>query len=139
MRIIRRNDAAGSRVVAPGTFDGVHRGHRRLIIAARSLANEMGVPLRVCTFDRHPLEILRPENPPELLSTTPEKAAEMCRLGVDDEVDDAAEVDHQFQVVPQTAARRVDAVLVGELRIEPRRGVHLPAVLEGAAVQVAVD
>ena len=84
MRIIRRNDAAGSRVIALGTFDGVHRGHRRLIIAARSLANEMGVPLRVCTFDRHPLEILRPENPPELLSTTPEKAAEMCRLGVDE-------------------------------------------------------
>lgn len=84
MRVIRRTDTRGSRVVALGTFDGVHKGHRRLISAARSLAKEMGVPLRVCTFDRHPLEVLRPESPPELLSTTPEKAAEMCRLGVDE-------------------------------------------------------
>ena len=82
--MIRNADSGGARVIALGTFDGVHRGHRRLIRAARSLAREAGVPLRVCTFDRHPLEILRPENPPELLSTTPEKAAQMCALGVDE-------------------------------------------------------
>ncbi len=84
MRVIRTQWTAGDRVIALGTFDGVHRGHRALIRAARRMAREMGVPLRVCTFDRHPLEVLRPDNPPELLSTTPEKALEMQRLGVDE-------------------------------------------------------
>ena len=84
MRVIRISRKAGDRVLALGTFDGVHRGHRTLILAAAGKARELGVPLRVCTFDRHPLEILRPDDPPELLSTIPEKAREMCSLGVDE-------------------------------------------------------
>lgn len=84
MRVIRKGLPAGKRVVALGTFDGVHLGHGKLIHSAKMLAANTDVPLRVCTFNRHPLEVLRPDNPPELLSTTPEKAAEMCRLGVDE-------------------------------------------------------
>ena len=84
MRVIQSASPAGERVAALGTFDGVHRGHRSLVRSAKRLAAEMDVPLRVCTFNRHPLEIIRPGNPPELLSTMPEKAAQMCRLGVDE-------------------------------------------------------
>ena len=84
MRVIRNTLPAGERVVALGTFDGVHKGHARLIHSAKMLAANMDAPLRVCTFNRHPLEVLRPDNPPELLSTVPEKAAEMSRLGVDE-------------------------------------------------------
>ena len=84
MRVIRNAYPTGGRVVALGEFDGVHRGHRSLIRSAKRLAAELDVPLRVCTFNRHPLEILRPQNPPELLSTIPEKASRMCSLGVDE-------------------------------------------------------
>lgn len=84
MRVIRDTSPVGDRVVALGTFDGVHRGHRSLIHSAKRIATENGIPLRVCTFDRHPLEVIRPKNPPELLSTIPEKAAQMCRLGADE-------------------------------------------------------
>ena len=84
MRVIRTEIPAGERVVALGTFDGVHRGHRSLIRSAKRLADGMDIPLRVCTFNRHPLEVIRPDNPPELLSTMPEKASQMCRLGVDE-------------------------------------------------------
>ncbi len=84
MRVIQNPCVAGERVVALGTFDGVHRGHRSLIRSAKRLAEETGVPLRVCTFNRHPLEVLRPNDPPELLSTLPEKASQMCCLGVDE-------------------------------------------------------
>ena len=84
MRVIRNAYPAGERVVALGEFDGVHRGHRSLIRSAKKLAEELDVPLRVCTFNRHPLEILRPQDPPELLSTIPEKASRMCNLGVDE-------------------------------------------------------
>ena len=84
MIVIRRSHQEGSRVVALGTFDGVHRGHRILICSAKRIAEEFDIPLRVCTFNRHPLEVLRPDNPPELLSTIPEKATEMHGLGVDE-------------------------------------------------------
>ena len=52
MRVIQKPQNAGERVVALGTFDGVHRGHRALLLTARQLADELGVPLRVCTFNR---------------------------------------------------------------------------------------
>ena len=84
MRVIQKAHQAGERVVALGTFDGVHRGHRTLIREAKMLAAEKGIPLRLCTFNRHPLEVLRPDEPPELLSTIPEKASEMKHLGVDE-------------------------------------------------------
>lgn len=84
MRVIRKLCTSGSRVAALGTFDGVHLGHQELLKNAKELANQLCVPLRVCTFNRHPLEILQPDNPPELLSTIPEKAVQMFRNGVDE-------------------------------------------------------
>src|ERR671911_1981840 len=38
-------------VVAIGNFDGVHRGHRALIDAARTRARELQAPLGVVTFE----------------------------------------------------------------------------------------
>lgn len=84
MRVIQKPRNAGERVVALGTFDGVHRGHRALLLTAKQLADELNVPLRVCTFNRHPLEILRPDNPPVMLSTIPEKASQLFSAGVDE-------------------------------------------------------
>jgi len=84
MRVIQNAHPAGKRVIALGEFDGVHRGHKCLISCAKRMAIDMDVPLRVCTFNRHPLEVLRPDDPPELLSTTPEKASLMCLMGVDE-------------------------------------------------------
>lgn len=84
MRVIQNAYPCEERVVALGTFDGVHRGHVSLIHSAKRLAEETEIPLRVCTFNRHPLEVLCPDHPPELLSTIPEKAFRMSRLGVDE-------------------------------------------------------
>lgn len=84
MRVIRIPRPAGKRVIALGMFDGVHKGHKALIRTATEISRENGIRLRVCTFDRHPLELLQPDHPPELLSTVPEKAREMCRIGVDE-------------------------------------------------------
>ena len=84
MLVIRGAEKAGGRVVALGTFDGVHLGHRKLLQTARAYARENGVPLRVYTFERHPLEILAPGYAPKLLTTLPEKLEKLCRLGVDE-------------------------------------------------------
>lgn len=84
MRVIQRPEKAGARVAALGTFDGVHTGHRQLLGTAREYAKAHGIPLRVCTFNRHPLEVVRPEAAPPILTTIPEKAAALMRCGADE-------------------------------------------------------
>ena len=84
MQVIRKVKPAGERVLALGTFDGVHRGHQALLTAGKRFARENGILLRACSFDRHPLEVLRPEIAPKLLTTLPEKTELMARYGVDE-------------------------------------------------------
>lgn len=43
-------------VIALGTFDGVHRGHKRLIDMTRSVAREQAMQPLIYTFSNHPLE-----------------------------------------------------------------------------------
>ena len=85
MKIIRDQGVTFfPRVIALGTFDGVHRGHQKLIEAGRELSGLLGAALRVVTFDRHPLEVLRPEKAPPLIMTTLQKARRLALLGVDE-------------------------------------------------------
>ena len=84
MKVIWNGKTDEGRVVALGTFDGVHLGHRELLETGIRCAREYGVPMRACTFDRHPLEVIRPEIAPKILTTIPEKAALMARIGVDE-------------------------------------------------------
>lgn len=70
-------------VLALGMFDGVHIGHRVLLERAAHLAKEHGVPLVVCTFQEHPLQVIAPEKCPPMLSTFDERNQLMEALGVD--------------------------------------------------------
>jgi riboflavin kinase/FMN adenylyltransferase len=51
-------------IVTVGNFDGVHRGHQRLLGRARERANAAAVPALAITFDPHPVALLRPEAAP---------------------------------------------------------------------------
>ncbi len=85
MRVIRQSrDIFFPRVIALGTFDGVHLGHQRLLETGRELADRYGAKLRVCTFDRHPLSVLRPDRTPRELTSILMKAKIMARMGVDE-------------------------------------------------------
>lgn len=70
-------------VLALGMFDGVHLGHQVLIKKARTLADAAGVPLVVCTFMKHPLELIAPEKAPALLTTFEERSLLLKDMGVD--------------------------------------------------------
>ena len=70
-------------VIALGTFDGVHIGHQALILTAEDLARRSGLDAAVCTFDRHPLALLRPGAAPRPLLTQADKMRKLERLGVD--------------------------------------------------------
>jgi len=51
-------DGWGPSVVTIGVFDGVHRGHQRIVGRATAAAAELGLPVVVVTFDPHPDELL---------------------------------------------------------------------------------
>ena len=61
MRLWRDPEFAGPCVLVLGMFDGVHRGHQALLMAGVELAESTGLPLNVCTFEPHPMQVLRPE------------------------------------------------------------------------------
>jgi riboflavin kinase/FMN adenylyltransferase len=73
----------GRCVVTIGVFDGVHRGHQRIITRAAELAAGLGVPSVVLTFDPHPMEVVRPGSHPPMLTGPRYKADLVEQLGVD--------------------------------------------------------
>lgn len=84
MKVIWNGETGKERILALGTFDGVHRGHRKLLETGIGYARENGILLRACTFDRHPLEVICRSNAPKVLTTVTEKAELMARIGVDE-------------------------------------------------------
>jgi riboflavin kinase/FMN adenylyltransferase len=70
-------------VASIGFFDGVHRGHRAIIARAVDHARTQGWRSVVVTFDRHPLQIVRPDSVPPLLMTTDRRAKTLSETGVD--------------------------------------------------------
>lgn len=85
MKVFRTEESydLGPSVVALGTFDGVHIGHQALIRRAMELAKEMNAACVVCTFDRHPLSLLKPEKAPVPLMSLEEKLHKLEQMGVD--------------------------------------------------------
>src|ERR1700735_1557371 len=83
MRIFRdwRDLPADSRgaSVALGNFDGVHRGHAAVIRAAHTARPD--APLAVLTFEPHPREVFRPDDPPFRLTLSAERADALAALG----------------------------------------------------------
>ena len=49
---------------ALGNFDGVNRGHQRVIAAAAMAAREQSRPLGVITFEPHPRRYFQPDAEP---------------------------------------------------------------------------
>ena len=70
-------------VLAIGNFDGVHRGHRAVIDAARALARDQGVAALALTFEPHPRTFFSPKTAPFRLTPEPEKLAQLAQAGLD--------------------------------------------------------
>jgi riboflavin kinase/FMN adenylyltransferase len=73
----------GRSVITIGVFDGVHRGHQRIVGAAAEEARRRGLRSVVITFDPHPDEVVRPGTHPPLLATTRRRIELLEGLGTD--------------------------------------------------------
>jgi riboflavin kinase/FMN adenylyltransferase len=85
--VIRNDDAVPpalrGAVVAIGNFDGVHRGHYAVIEAARARGARQGRPAVALTFEPHPREILRPQEPLFRLTDEQGKLRLLAAAGLD--------------------------------------------------------
>jgi riboflavin kinase/FMN adenylyltransferase len=69
-------------VLALGNFDGVHRGHRKILDRVRRVAGERGATPVVMTFDPHPPRVVRPDKAPPLLMTTAQRLEAIASAGL---------------------------------------------------------
>jgi riboflavin kinase / FMN adenylyltransferase len=103
MRVTKLADAEPCpRRVAVGEFDGVHLGHREVIRGSDT----------VLTFEPHPLQVIRPEAAPKLLTSFERKTDLIAELGVAELV--VIPFDERFASVGPEEF--IDEVLVSRLR-----------------------
>src|SRR4051794_32299449 len=69
-------------VLALGNFDGLHRGHMKIIDRVRRRAGERGGTPAAMTFDPHPARVLRPDKAPPLLMTKEQRLEALARSGM---------------------------------------------------------
>src|SRR5947207_14470749 len=70
-------------VLALGNFDGLHRGHRKILDRLRRVAGERRITSVVMTFDPHPPRVVRPDKAPPLLMTKAQKLEGLAKAGVE--------------------------------------------------------
>ena len=73
----------GPLVLAAGFFDGIHRGHRRVLDGAVARARELQGAAWALTFDQHPLAVLDPARQPPLLTPLPSRLERLAETGID--------------------------------------------------------
>jgi riboflavin kinase/FMN adenylyltransferase len=69
-------------VLALGNFDGLHRGHLKIVERVRRGAAEHGGTPMAMTFDPHPPRVVRPEKAPPLLMTTAQRLEALHAAGI---------------------------------------------------------
>jgi riboflavin kinase/FMN adenylyltransferase len=70
-------------VVTIGTFDGVHRGHQKIITQLRSEAKAIGGETVIITFHPHPRKIVHTTKDVRLITTIEERIELLSSAGID--------------------------------------------------------
>lgn len=117
MRLFRHFDetpeAAKGGAVALGNFDGLHRGHRAVLDAARAVGTRRHAPWGVMSFEPHPRAVLRPPQKPFRLTSMRVKTRLIEEMGADFLL--LQHFDRAFSAI--SATDFVDRILVGALKV----------------------
>jgi riboflavin kinase / FMN adenylyltransferase len=103
---------AGRTVVTIGVFDGVHRGHQRIVYRALARAAELRLPGVAVTFEPLPESVVRPVDKPALLTTLPRRLELLGELGLDA----VYVIDFTTEFSERSPEEFVQSVLVERLR-----------------------
>lgn len=74
---------AGGSVVTIGAFDGLHRGHERLLGSVKGVSRDRGMPSVVMSFEPTPKEFFSAAAPPARLMRFREKFDALAEHGID--------------------------------------------------------
>ena len=88
-----------------GNFDGIHKGHQRLLHELNAMAHTLDCTSAMVTFSPHPLTVVRPEIYLYYLTTLQEKLALAKRYG---NVRDSAVINFTPEVAAMTAEAFMD-------------------------------
>jgi riboflavin kinase/FMN adenylyltransferase len=117
MRILEKTSSfkKGGRplVLALGNFDGIHRGHRRLLDYVVTQSKKMRGKAAVFTFQEHPQHILHPEHAPENLQSREQKMQFLKSIGI--KLCFFQKFDREFSKL--SAERFVEKILVKQLGV----------------------
>ncbi|MDP3789760.1 MAG: bifunctional riboflavin kinase/FAD synthetase [Candidatus Omnitrophota bacterium] len=114
MRIIygiKYLEVKGPTAVTIGIFDGVHRGHRKILRELERRSRLIGGKACVVTFEPHPLEVLKPHMTPPMLISLEHR----MRLLKEEGVDIAAVINFTGDFAVMTPARFAEEILKKKL------------------------
>jgi len=75
--------APSGSTAAIGNFDGVHRGHARVIETTKHISKELGTRSIVITFHPHPSRIIKPDRHIQSINSLAENASRLSNLGIE--------------------------------------------------------
>lgn len=70
-------------VIALGSFDGIHVGHKALVDLALELGEKNNMKTVIFTFDNHPLSVINRDRMPKLLTSKKVKIDNFSKMGLD--------------------------------------------------------
>lgn len=76
------SEPSGS-TAAIGNFDGVHRGHARVIETTKYISKDLGTRSIAITFHPHPSRIIKPDRHIQSINSLAENASRLSNLGIE--------------------------------------------------------
>lgn len=115
MQVLRGIPARADRPIALtiGNFDGVHLGHRAMIVRLAAAARPLGLPVSVMTFEPQPQEFFAPDQAPARLTVLREKLELLAACGVER----TYVVRFDFAFAQLSATHFIDRILVEGLGV----------------------